>query len=190
MNTKQLINVLKDETFFGIAKDGKDMLLYTQHFMLSSKDHNVFHFIEELKRSGYVKDDVVYTWGAYGIHPSEYNTSTNAVELYHKYADAPRAVELYHKYADAPRSAAEYTLHAYVNDFGKVSGYVFAVENADNEVLAESFFKMFNNSHYEFTHTGNKAFIVDGKHIVAPLNVYRTNGFKVVKMGGAADEEN
>lgn len=179
MNTKQLINVLKDETLFGIAKDGKDMLLYTQHFMLSSKDHNVFHFIEELKRSGYVKDDVVYTWGAYGIHPSEYNTPTNAVKLYHKYMDAPR-------------SAAEYTLHAYTNDFGKVSGYVFAIENADNVVLAESFFKMFNNSHrYELAHVGNEvSFVVDGKHIVAPLNVYRTSGFKVVKMGGVADEEN
>lgn len=178
MNTKQLIKVLKDESFFGIAKDGKDMLLYTQHFMLSSKDHIVFNFVEELKRSGYIKDDVVYTWGAYGIHPSEHNTPTNVAKLYHKYADAPR-------------SSAEYTLHAYANDFGKVSGYVFAVENADNEVLAESFFKMFNNSHYEFTHTGNKAsFIVDGKHIVAPLNVYRTSGFKVVKIGGVAHEEN
>lgn len=177
MNTKQLINVLKDETIFGITKDGKDMLLYTQHFMLSSKDQNVSHFIEELKRSGYVKDDVVYTWGAYGIHPSEYNTPTNAVKLYHKYMDAPR-------------SAAEYTLHAYANDFGKVSGYVFAVENADNVVLAESFFKMFNNSHYELMHVGNEvSFVVDGKHIVAPLNVYRTSGFKVVRMGGAEDEK-
>lgn len=179
MNTKQLINVLKDESFFGIAKDGKDMLLYTQHFMLSSKNRNVFHFIEELKRSGYIKDDVVYTWGTYGIHPSEYNMPTNAVKLYHKYADAPR-------------SAAEYTLHAYTDDFGKVSGYVFAVENADNVVLAESFFKMFNNiSRYELAHVGNEVtFVVDGKHIVAPLNVYRTSGFKVVKMGGVANEEN
>ena len=177
MNTKQLIKVLKDETIFGIAKDGKDMLLYTQHFMLSSKDHIIFQFIEELKRSGYIKDDVVYTWGVYGIHPSEYNTPVNAVELYHKYMDAPR-------------SAAEYTLHAYANDFGKVSGYVFAVENADNVVLAKSFFKMFNiNSRYEFTHTGNSSFVVDGKHILAPLNVYRTSGFKVVKIGGAADEK-
>lgn len=178
MNTKQLINVLKDETFFGIAKDGKDMLLYTQHFMLSSKDHIVFHFIEELKRSGYIKDDVVYTWGVYGIHPSEYNTPVNAAKLYHKYADAPR-------------SAAEYTLHAYANDFGKVSGYVFAVENADNVVLAESFFKMFNNiSRYELAHVGNEvSFVVNGKHIVAPLNVYRTSGFKVVRMGGAEDEK-
>lgn len=177
MNTKQIINVLKDETIFGITKDGKDMLLYTQHFMLSSKDQNVSHFIEELKRSGYVKDDVVYTWGAYGIHPSEYNTPTNAVKLYHKYMDAPR-------------SAAEYTLHAYANDFGKVSGYVFAVENADNVVLAESFFKMFNNSHYELMRVGNEvSFVVDGKHIVAPLNVYRTSGFKVVRMGGAEDEK-
>lgn len=176
MNTKQLINVLKDEILFGIAKDGKDMLLYTQHFMLSGKDHSVFHFIEELKRSGYIKDDVVYTWGTYGIHPSEYNTPLNAVKLYHKYMDAPR-------------SSAEYTLHAYANDFGKVSGYVFAVENADNEVLAEKFFKMFNNPSYEFTHTGNKAFVVDGKHIVAPLMVYN-NAFKVVKMDGAANEEN
>ena len=177
MNTKQLINVLKDEPFFGIAKDGKDTLLYTQHFMLSSKDHNVFHFIEELKRSGYIKDDVVYTWGAYGIHPSEYNTPTNAVKLYHKYMDAPR-------------SSAEYTLHAYANEFGKVSGYVFAIENADNVVLAENFFKMFNNSHYELMHVGNEvSFIIDGKHIVAPLNVYRTSGFKVVKIGGVADEK-
>ena len=178
MNTKQLIKVLKDETFFGISKDGKDMLLYTQHFMLSSKDHNVFHFVEELKRSGYIKDDVVYTWGAYGIHPSEYNTPTNAAKLYHKYMDAPR-------------SSAEYTLHAYANDFGKVSGYVFAIENADNVVLAESFFKMFNNSHYELMHVGNEvSFVVDGKHIVAPLNVYRTSGFKVVKMGDESHEEN
>ena len=178
MNTKQLIKVLKDETIFGITMDGKDMLLYTQHFMLSSKDHNVFQFVEELKRSGYIKDDVVYTWGTYGIHPSEYNTPVNAAKLYHKYMDAPR-------------SAAEYTLHAYANDFGKVSGYVFAVENADNMVLAESFFKMFNNnSHYELAHVGNEvSFVVDGKHIVAPLNVYRTSGFKVVKMGGAEDEK-
>lgn len=177
MNTKRLINVLKDESFFGIAKDGEDMLLYTQHFMLSSKDHNVFHFIEELKHSGYIKDDVVYTWGAYGIHPSEYNTPV-------------KAVELYHKYMDAPRSSAEYTLHAYANGFGKVSGHVFAVENADNEVLAESFFKMFNNSHYELMHVGNEvSFVVDGKHIVAPLNVYRTSGFKVVKIGGVTDEK-
>lgn len=178
MNTKQLIKVLKDETLFGITKDGKDMLLYTQHFMLSGKDPKVGNFIEELKRSGYIKDDVVYTWGVYGIHPSEYNTPVNAAKLYHKYADAPR-------------SAAEYTLHAYANDFGKVSGYVFAVENADNVVLAESFFKMFNNSsHYELAHVGNEvSFIVDGKHIVAPLNVYRTSGFKVVKIGGAADEK-
>nr|DAN14318.1 MAG TPA: hypothetical protein [Caudoviricetes sp.] len=178
MNTKQLVKVLKNETIFEITKDGKDMLLYTQHFMLSGKDHEVFHFIEKLKRSGYIKDDVMYTWGAYGIHPSEYYTPTNVVELYHKYMDGPR-------------SAAEYTLHAYVNEFGKVSGYVFAIENADNEVLAEKFFKMLNNSHYEFTHTGSSSFIVDGKHIVAPLNVYRTSGFKVVKkMGGAEDEEN
>ena len=178
MNTKQLIKVLKDETIFGITKDGKDMLLYTQHFMLSSKDHNVFHFIEELKRSGYIKDDVVYTWGAYGIHQSEYNTPVNAAKLYHKYMDAPR-------------SSAEYTLHAYANEFGKVSGYVFAIENADNVVLAENFFKMFNNSHhYELAHVGNEvSFIVDGKHIVAPLNVYRTSGFKVVRMGGVTDEK-
>lgn len=178
MNTKQLIKVLKDETFFGIAKDGKNMLLYTQHFMLSSKDHNVSHFIEELKRSGYIKADGVYTWGMYGIHPSEYNTPVNAAKLYHKYADAPR-------------SAAEYTLHAYANDFGKVSGYVFAIENADNVVLAKSFFKMFNNiSRYELAHVGNEvSFVVNGKHIVAPLNVYRTSGFKVVKIGGAADEK-
>ena len=170
MNTKQLIKVLKDEPFFGITNDGKDMLLYTQHFMLSSKDHNVFQFIEELKRSGYIKDDVVYRWGTYGIHPSEYNTPVNAAKLYHKYMDAPR-------------SSAEYTLHAYTNDFGKVSGYVFAVENADNVVLAENFFKMFNNSHYELMHVGNEvSFIIDGKHIVAPLNVYRTSGFKVVKI--------
>ena len=118
----------------------------------------------------------MYTWGAYGIHPSEYNTPVNAVKLYHKYMDAPR-------------SAAEYTLHAYANEFGEVSGYVFAIENADNVVLAESFFKMFNNSHYELTHTGSKAFIIDGKHIVSPLNVYRTSGFKVVRMGGAKDEK-
>ena len=177
MNTKQLINVLKDETFFGIAKDDNDMLLYTQHFMLSSKDQNVSHFIEELKRSGYIKDDVVYTWGTYGIHPSEYNTPVNAAKLYHKYMDAPRC-------------AAEYTLHAYANDFGKVSGYVFAVENADNVVLAEVFFMFNNNSHYELMHVGNEvSFIVDGKHIVAPLNVYRTSGFKVVKIGGVADEK-
>ena len=176
MNTKQLINVLKDETFFGIAKDGKDVLLYTQHFMLSSKDHSVFHFIEELKRSGYIKDDVVYTWGTYGIHPSEYNTPVNAAKLYHKYMDAPP-------------SSAEYTLHAYANGFCKGSGYVFAIENADNVVLAENFFKMFNNSHYEFTHTGSKAFVVDGKHVVAPLNVYRTSGFEVARMGGVADEK-
>ena len=177
MNTKQLINVLKDETFFGIAKDDNDMLLYTQHFMLSSKDQNVSHFIEELKRSGYIKDDVVYTWGTYGIHPSEYNTPVNAAKLYHKYMDAPR-------------SSAEYTSHAYANEFGKVSGYVFAIENADNVVLAENFFKMFNNSHYELMHVGNEvSFIIDGKHIVAPLNVYRTSGFKVVKIGGVADEK-
>ena len=177
MNTNQLIKVLKDETIFGIAKDGKDMLLYTQHFMLSSKDHDVFHFIEELKRSGYIKDDVVYTWGVYGIHPSEYNTPVSAAKLYHKYMDAPR-------------SSAEYTLHAYANEFGKVSGYVFAIENADNVVLAENFFKMFNNSHYELMHVGNEvSFIIDGKHIVAPLNVYRTSGFKVVKIGGVADEK-
>lgn len=179
MNTKQLIKVLKDETIFGIAKDGKDMLLYTQHFMLSSKDRSVFHFIEKLKRSSYIKDDVVYTWGTYGIHPSEYNTPVNAAKLYHKYMDAPR-------------SAAEYTLHAYANDFGKVSGYVFAIENADNVVLAEGFFKMFNNiSRYELAHIGNEvSFIVDGKHLVAPLKVYRTRGFKVVKIGGVAHEEN
>ena len=176
MNTKQLIKVLKDETSFGIAKDGKDMLLYTQHFMLSSKDHNVFHFIEELKRSGYIKDDVVYTWGTYGIHPAEYNTP-------------PNAVELYHKYMDAPRSSAEYTLYAYTSSFGKVTGHVFAIENADNEVLAEKFFKMFNSFHYEFTHADNKAFVVDGKHIVTPLKVHRARGFKVVKMGGAEDEK-
>ena len=66
---------------------------------------------------------------------------------------------------------------------------MFAIEDADNEVLAESFFKMFNNSHYEFTHTGNKAFVVDGKHIVIPLRVYN-NAFKVVKMDGVTDEEN
>ena len=176
MNTKQLINVLKDEPFFGIAKDGNDTLLYTQHFMLSGKDHNVFHFIEELKLLDYIKDDVVYTWGAYGIHPSEYNTPVNAAKLYHKYMDAPR-------------SSAEYTLHAYANEFGKVSGYVFAVENADNVVLAENFFKMFNNPSYEFTHTGSKAFIIDGKHIVSPLNIYRTSGFKVARMGGVTDEK-
>ena len=177
MNIKHLIKVLKDEPFFGIAKDGKDTLLYTQHFMLSSKDHSVFHFIEELKRSGYIKDDVVYTWGTYGIHPSEYNTPVNAAKLYHKYMDAPR-------------SSAEYTLHAYTDGFGKVSSYVFAIENADNVVLAENFFKMFNNSHYELMHVGNEvSFIVDGKHIVAPLNVHRTSGFKVARMGGAADEE-
>ena len=177
MNTKQLIKVLKDETIFGITKDGKDMLLYTQHFMLSSKDHEVGNFIEELKRSGYVKDEDVYTWGAYGIHPSEYNTPV-------------KAVELYHKYMDAPRSSAEYTLYAYTSSFGKVSGYVFAIENADNVVLAESFFKMFNNSHYELMHVGNEvSFIIDGKHIVAPLNVYRTSGFEVARMGGAEDEK-
>ena len=176
MNTKQLINVLKDETIFGITKDGKDMLLYTQHFMLSSKDHDVDRFIKKLELLDYIKDDGVYAWGMYGIHPSEYNTP-------------PNAVKLYHKYADAPRSSAKYTLHAYTDDFGKVTGHVFAIENADNEILAESFFKMFNNPHYEFTHAGSKAFIVDSKHVVAPLNVYRTSGFKVVKIGGVTDGE-
>lgn len=179
MNTKQLIKVLKDEPFFGIAKDGNDMLLYTQHFMLSSKDHDVFNFIEQLQLFDYVKnDDDVYTWGMYGFHPSEYNKPTNIAKLYHKYMDAPR-------------SSAEYTLHAYTNGLGELIGRVFAIENADNdEVLAERFFKMFNSFPYEFTHVGNKAsFIVDGKHIVAPLNVYRTSGFKVVKMGGAEDEK-
>ena len=177
MNTKQLINVLKDETIFGITKDGKDMLLYTQHFMLSSKDHDVDRFIKKLELLDYIKDDGVYAWGMYGIHPAEYNTPPNAVKLYHKYADTPRC-------------SAEYTLHAYTDDFGKVTGHVFAIENADNEILAKSFFKMFNNnSRYEFTHTGSKAFVVDGKHVVAPLNVYRTSGFKVVKMGGAEDEK-
>ena len=178
MNIKQLINVLKDESFFGIAKDGEDMLLYTQHFMLSSKDHIVDRFIKKLELLDYIKDDGVYAWGMYGIHPAEYNTPVSAAKLYHKYMDAPR-------------STAEYTLHAYANDFGKVSGYVFAVENADNVVLAESFFKMFNNiSRYELAHVGNEvSFVVNGKHIVAPLNVYRTSGFKVVKIGGAADEK-
>lgn len=178
MNTKQLINVLKDESFFGIAKDGKDMLLYTQHFMLSSKDHIVDRFIKKLELLDYIKDDGVYAWGMYGIHPAEYNTPPNAVKLYHKYADTPRC-------------SAEYTLHAYTDGFGKVTGHVFAVENADNVVLAESFFKMFNNYHrYELAHVGNEVtFVVDGKHIIAPLNVYRTSGFKVVKIGGAADEK-
>lgn len=176
MNTKQLINVLKDEPFFGIAKDGRGMLLYTQHFMLSNKDRSVFNFIGKLRHSGYVKDDGVYTWGRYGILPSEYNKPTNTAALYHKYMDAPR-------------SFAEYTLHSYTNDFGKVTGHVFAIKNADNEVLAESFFKMFNDPSYEFTHTGSKAFIIDGKHIVSPLNVYRTSGFKVVRIGGAEDEK-
>lgn len=32
LNTRQLINVLKDEPFFGIAKDDNDMLLYTQRY--------------------------------------------------------------------------------------------------------------------------------------------------------------
>ena len=178
MNTKQLINVLKDETIFGITKDGKDMLLYTQHFMLSSKDHDVDRFIKKLELLDYIKDDGVYAWGMYGIHPAEYNTPVNAAKLYHKYMDAPR-------------SAAEYTLYADTSSFGKVSGYVFAIENADNVVLAESFFKMFNNnSHYELAHVGNEvSFVVDGKHIVAPLNVYRTSGFKVVKIGGTEDEK-
>lgn len=178
MNTKQLINVLKDETFFGITRDGKDMLLYTQHFMLSSKEPDVDIFIKKLEILDYIKADGVYTWGTYGIHPSEYNTPVNAAKLYHKHMDAPR-------------SSAEYTLHAYANDFGKVSGYVFAIENADNVVLAKSFFKMFNNiSRYELAHVGNEvSFVVDCKHIVAPLNVYRTSGFKVVKIGGAADEK-
>ena len=178
MNTKQLINVLKDETIFGITKDGKDMLLYTQHFMLSSKDHDVDRFIKKLELLDYIKDDGVYAWGMYGIHPAEYNTPPNAVKLYHKYADTPRC-------------SAEYTLHAYTDDFGKVTGYVFAIENADNVVLAESFFKMFNNiSRYELAHVGNEvSFVVNGKHIVAPLNVYRTSGFKVVKIGGVTDGE-
>ena len=177
MNTKKLINVLKDEPFFGIAKNGKDMLLYTQHFMLSSKDHIVFYFIKKLELLNYIKADGVYTWGMYGIRPSEYNIPTNAAKLYHKYMDAPR-------------SSAEYTLHAYTSGFGNVTGHVFAIENADNVVLAESFFKMFNNSHYELAHVGNEvSFVVDGKHIVAPLNVYRTSGFKVVKIGGTEDEK-
>ena len=176
MNTKQLINVLKDETIFGITKDGKDMLLYTQHFMLSSKDHDVDRFIKKLELLDYIKDDGVYAWGMYGIHPAEYNTPPNAVKLYHKYADTPRC-------------SAEYTLHAYTDDFGNVTGHVFAIENADNVILAESFFKMFNNSHYEFTHTGSKAFVVDGKQVVAPRNVYHTSGFKGVKIGVVTDGE-
>ena len=169
MNIKQLINVLKDETLFGITKDGKDMLLYTQHFILSSKDLDVDRFIKKLELLDYIKDDGVYAWGMYGIRPSEYNMPTNAVELYHKYMDAPR-------------SSAEYTLYAYTSSFGKVTGHVFAIENANNEVLAEKFFKLFNSFHYEFTHADNKAFVVDGKHIVTPLKVYRTRGFKVVKI--------
>lgn len=173
----QLIRILKDEPFFGIAEDGKYMLLYTQHFILSDKDHNAASLISDLWLGGYIKPGKTFTWGKYGIHPSEYNTPVSAAKLYHKYMDAPR-------------SSAEYTLHAYANEFGKVSGYVFAVENADNVVLAENFFKMFNNSHYELMHVGNEvSFIIDGKHIVAPLNVYRTSGFKVVKIGGVADEK-
>lgn len=176
MNTKQLINVLKDELFFGIAKDGKDMLLYTHHFILSSKDHDVDIFIEKLKILDYVKDDGMYTWGMYGIRPSEYNMPTSAAKLYHKYMDAPRC-------------SADYTSHAYTR-FSKVVGRVFVIENADNKVLSEEFFKMFKSSYYEFTHAGNKAFVVDGKHIVAPLCVYHTRCFKVVKIGGVAHEEN
>lgn len=172
MNTKQLAKVLKDEPFFGIAKDGKDMLLYTQHFMLSSKDHDVDIFIKKLEIRNHVKCGT-YTWGIYGIRP---NMPTSAVKLYHKYMNAPRC-------------SADYTSHAYAN-FDKISGYVFAIENADNEVLAERFFKMFKSPHCEFTHADNKAFVIDGKHIVAPLCAYRTRRFKVVKIGSVANEEN
>lgn len=177
LNTRQLINVLKDEPFFGISKDDNDMLLYTQHFMLSSKAPEVGNFIDGLKLD-HVKDDDVYTWGMQSIRPLGYGKPANITKLYHKYMDAPR-------------SSADYTLHAYIDGLGKLIGRVFAIENADNEVLAERFFKMFNIPPHKFTHVGKKkAFIIDSKHIVAPFNVYRTLKVVRMKMDGVADEEN
>ncbi len=177
VNIKQLVKALKDEPIFGIKKDGKDMLLYTQHFMLSSKDKDVDLFIENLETLYHVDTGKVYTWGLYGIRPYDYNTPINAVELYHTYLDAPR-------------DSAKYTLHAYTGSLGEVVGHVFAIDGAENKVLPEHFFKMFNYNHdCEFTHVASTAFVVNGEHIVTPLNVYRTRSFKVVKMGDESHEE-
>ena len=177
VNIKQLVKALKDEPLFGIKKDGKDTLLYTQHFMLSGKDKDVDLFIETLETLYHVKDGKMYTWGLYGIRPYDYNTPINAVELYHTYLDAPRC-------------SAKYTLHAYTGSIGEVVGHVFVTDGAENKVLPEHFFKMFGYDHdCEFTHVAGTAFVVDGKHIVAPLNVYRTRGFKVVKIGAIENEE-
>lgn len=177
VNIKQLVKALKDEPLFGIKKDGEDMLLYTQHFMLSGKDKDVDLFIENLEILYGVNTGKVYTWGLYGIRPYDYSTPINAVELYHKYLDAPR-------------DSAKYTLHAYTGSIGEVVGHVFVTDGAENKVLPEHFFKMFGYGHdCEFTHVAGTAFVVDGKHIVAPLNVYRTKGFKVVKIGAIENEE-
>ena len=83
------------------------------------------------------------------------------------------------------------TYHGEPIGTGKLIGRVFAIENAGNEVIAERFFKMFNILPHEFTHVRkNKAFVIDGKHIVAPFNVYRTLKVVCMKMDGVADEEN
>ena len=167
MNTKQLINVLKDETIFGIAKDGKDMLLYTQHFILSDKDPNTASLISDLWLGGYIKPGKTFMWGKYGIHPAQFNVPKNVVPLYHKFMDAPR-------------DSAEYTLHSYTNELGDIIGNVFAIVNDDNKVLAEKYFNLFKGASYEFSRKSEGAFIVNDCHIIAQLKVHREYGYKVI----------
>lgn len=172
----QLIRILKDEPFFGIADDGKYMLLYTQHFILSDKDPNTASLISDLWLGGYIKPGKTFTWGKYGIHPAQFNVPKNVVPLYHKFLDAPR-------------SSAEYTLHSYTNERGDIIGNVFAVENDDNKVLAEMYFNLFKNASYEFSRKADGVFIINKCHIITPIKVYRECGFKVMRMGGAAHEK-
>ena len=173
---RQLIRILKDESFFGIADDGKYTLLYTQHFILSDKDLNAASIISDLRYDGYIKPDKAFTWEKYGIIPAEFDVPKNVVPLYHKFLDAPR-------------SSAEYTLHSYTNELGDIIGNVFAVENDDNKVLAETYFNLFKNARYEFSQKADGVFIINNCHIITPIKVHRECGFKVVRMGGAEDEK-
>ena len=164
---KQLIRILKDEPFFGIADDGEHMLLYTQHFILSDKDRNAANLISDLWHGGYIKPDKTFTWGKYGIHPAEFNVPKNVTKLYHEYMNAPR-------------SRADYTQHNITDVFGNAIGNVFAIENDDNEVLAEKYFSLFRDASYEFSRKSDGAFIVNKCHIITPLKVHREYGYKVI----------
>ena len=157
INTKHLFKCLKNADYFGVVRDGENLLLYTNYMILSGEDMNVDKLISKLIWSGDVKGGDTYRWGNFCI-------------VKH-YLQAKNASKIYHKVINEPRDKADFSYHASVSRSGNVIGYDFSV-NGETKILGTKLFKLFDNDQFEFANE-SEAFIVDGKHIVKPVTIYR-----------------